>query len=50
MKTTNLPPEKIFNAEGPIIAEDHYKVSSLTRIKITEIVSLIERKKSLDLG
>ena len=36
---------RFFNAEGPIVAEDHYHVPPLARLDLDELLLLVERKK-----
>ena len=36
---------RFFNAEGPIIAQDHYCIAPLDRLDLDEILTLIQRKK-----
>lgn len=38
-------PEKFFNTAGPIHKEDHYHIDPLSRIQLTDILSLIGQKK-----
>ncbi len=36
---------RFFNTAGPIIAEDHYHIDPLSRISLTDILSLMDQKK-----
>ena len=36
---------RFFNAEGPIVAEDHYHVPPLARLDLDDLLLLVERKK-----
>lgn len=36
---------RIFNTNGPVLPEEHYRIDPLTRIDLTEIISQIDQKK-----